>query len=332
MAQTRNAVLENLESRSLLSAAAVDCAPQPQQQPQPQVALRSVAHFGHGWRHQAMIVQEFIVIDFHHQPHDEPQGEFRRFPHHEGSRSKPRFVPGPDIASDVKIEAPGAPSAPSPITTPPAAENAAVTAEHPPIHVQSHPAVQAPLPVVMVGAPAVKLIAAEHDAAVIGDVQPAHAATGAAIAQAARGLSTIVTPANAGAINFSGLFSSHVMDWNVVAEAMPVASPQEVMTAPVAAAATVVRTVATHLSPKRLFHIASLPNPMQFLSDSINSFVESSAATPDSLGVAPQAHHAVLLTAAVIAADVAILTYYVRNRPRRKQSMAFAGERISIIA
>jgi hypothetical protein len=80
-------------------------------------------------------------------------------------------------------------------------------------------------------------------------------------------------------------------------------------------------------SPTRVFHIAHLGSPLALVSDSIAAFIEESAGLRPSTTPAGSGHYrAWLLTAAIMTADAALLTYYYQ-RSRKLRRMVFASTR-----
>jgi hypothetical protein len=99
---------------------------------------------------------------------------------------------------------------------------------------------------------------------------------------------------------------------------------------------TIEQALASVPSAERIFHIARLGSPFTFVADSVAAFAEDAASIPAALGDSsapladgPHPHRAWFVTAAVAAADLALIAYFYRRSPsaksRRREAVADLG-------
>jgi hypothetical protein len=125
-------------------------------------------------------------------------------------------------------------------------------------------------------------------------------------------------------LRLAGIFSgTRVLDWTGIAPTQSelpqsTAIPAAVITTPLP------KVMSSVLPPSRFYYITHLPNPLALLNDSLSNFVDEAATTSTTVAKSVASEQAALITVAVIAADVAILTYVRRNRPQRRSAIAFA--------
>ena len=94
--------------------------------------------------------------------------------------------------------------------------------------------------------------------------------------------------------------------------------------------ASVARSFSSAVAPEPFYQISHLPDPFSLLSDSLSALANQALSIPSQLTYSGT-DDAAAITVAVIAADVAILSYYLRTRPRRRHAVAHAYENQPVI-
>jgi hypothetical protein len=122
-------------------------------------------------------------------------------------------------------------------------------------------------------------------------------------------------------LKLSSLLSgTRLFDWTGSGnDSLPTATPaQSAAVASASDVSTPMKNVLKSFIPSRFYHITQLPSPLALLNDSLSSFVDDAASTSATVVKTVASEQAAVVTVAVIAADVAILTYFRRTRPSRK--------------